>query len=454
MTVPISTFGPHVPPNLDKHQEKTRGKLATKAKRGIAACLGPGLITGASDDDPSGVATYSQAGAQYGYSMLWVVVITLPLMAAIQEISARIGRVTGRGLARNMRLHYPPWVVFPMVGLLLIANIINLGADIGAMGAAVHLVTGGPTWLPLAYALVLTAASLLAQIFFSYERYTQVLKYLTAAMFVYVITGFVVHVPWGQALHGMLVPNIQWNGVYIALLVGVLGTTISPYLFFWQASLESEHVKVTPGKEPLRKAPEQSREALRRIRLDTYLGMGFSNLIALFIMLCAAATLHADPDPARHDVGSAAEAAAALKPLAGNFASTLFAIGILSGGLLAIPSLAGSAAYAVGELFRWPVGLERTPRKAKGFYASLTIATLLAVALVLSPINPIRALVWAAVINGITAVPIMIMVMLLFSNSKIMGGFTRTGKMLRVGGWIATAVMALAAVAFLLTLRR
>jgi NRAMP (natural resistance-associated macrophage protein)-like metal ion transporter len=386
--------------------------------------------------------------------MLWTMVLTLPLMAAIQEVAARIGRVTGRGLARNMRLNYPAWAVFPVVALLLIANIINLGADIGAMGAAVHLVTGGPAWTPLVYALVLTALSLLSQIFFSYDKYTRVLKYLTAAMLVYVITVFVVHVPWGQALHAMVIPHVRWSDAYIGLLVGVLGTTISPYLFFWQASLESEHVKVSPGAEPLRKAPEQSREALWRIRVDTYMGMTFSNIIALSIILCAAATLHVSPDPKMHDVTSAAQAAEALRPLAGNFASTLFAIGILSGGLLAIPSLAGSAAYAVGEMFHWPVGLERKPHKAKGFYAALTIATALAAAMVLSPINPIRALVWAAVINGITAVPIMIMVMLLFSNSRIMGSFTRTGKWLRLGGWLATAVMALAAVAFLVTLTR
>jgi Mn2+/Fe2+ NRAMP family transporter len=239
---------------------------------------------------------------------------------------------------------------------------------------------------------------------------------------------------------------VQWNVAYVGLLVAVLGTTISPYLFFWQASLESEHVKISPGTEPLRKAPEQSREALSRIRIDTYMGMGFSNLIAWSIIVCAAATLHANPDPKMHDVQSAA--------LAGKFASTLFAIGILSGGMLAIPSLAGSAAYAVGDLFHWPVGMERTPQRAKGFYGALTVATLLAAAMALSPINPIRMLVWAAVINGVTAVPIMVMVMVLFSNSKIMGGFTRSGKWLRFGGWLATGVMAAAAVAFFFTLKR
>jgi NRAMP (natural resistance-associated macrophage protein)-like metal ion transporter len=446
---------PHVT-SLDPlpHHYRLHRKLATKAKRGVLACLGPGLITGASDDDPSGIATYSQTGAQYGYSMLWTMVLTLPLMAAIQEIAARIGRVTGRGLARNMRLHYSAWIVYPVVLLLLIANIINLGADIGAMGAAVYVVTGGPDWLPLVYALVLTALSLVAQIYLSYDRYTRVLKYLTAAMLVYVITVFVVHISWGEALQAMVVPRLQWSDAYIGLLVGVLGTTISPYLFFWQASLESEHVKVSPGTEPLRKAPEQSREALSRIRIDTYLGMAFSNIISLSIILCAAATLHASPDPKMHDISSASQAAEALRPLAGNFASTLFAIGILSGGLLAIPSLAGSAAYSVGELFRWPVGLEHKPHKAKGFYAALTIATLLAVVIVLSPINPIRALVWAAVINGITAVPIMVMIMLLFSNAATMGSFALTGKWLRIGGWLATGVMGLAAMAYFWTLMR
>jgi Mn2+/Fe2+ NRAMP family transporter len=321
------------------------------------------------------------------------------------------------------------------------------------MGESVRLLTGGPRWLSAAYALALTAGSLLGEIFLSYERYTSLLKYLTAALLVYVVTAFVLHVSWGAALYATVVPTIQFHAVFIALLVGVLGTTISPYLFFWQASMESEHVKITPGTEALKKAPEQSREALRRIRVDTYTGMAFSNVISFFIMLCAAATLHSDPNPATHDIQSAQQAAEALRPLGGTLASTLFAMGILSGGLLAIPSLGGSAAYAVGELFRWPVGFERTPRRAKGFYGVLVAATLLGAGIVISPINPIRALVWAAVINGLTAVPVMVIVMLMFSNSKIMGGFTRMGKSLRAIGWLATAAMAAAAVGFFCTLR-
>jgi NRAMP (natural resistance-associated macrophage protein)-like metal ion transporter len=421
-------------------------------KRGLMACLGPGLITGASDDDPSGIATYAQTGAQFGFQLLWVLLLTLPLMAAIQEIAARIGRVTGRGLARNMRLHYPKPLVYLLVLLLIIANITNLGADIGAMGESLQLITGGPDFLRPLFAILLTILSLVSQIFLSYERYTQFLKYLSMLMLVYVATGFVVHVPWSDALYHTVVPHISANTAFIALLVGVLGTTISPYLFFWQASLESEHVKITPGTEPLTRAPLQTREAFRRIRIDTYLGMALSNVIAFFIMLCAAATLHNDPNPHARDITSAAQAAATLAPLAGHFASTLFALGILGGGLLAIPSLAGSAAYAVGELFHWPVGLERSPRRAKGFYSVLALAALLSVGLVLSPINPMKALVWSAMINGIVAVPVMVMIMLLYSNRRVMGPFTRLSKTLRITGWLATLVMALAAIAFFVTL--
>jgi NRAMP (natural resistance-associated macrophage protein)-like metal ion transporter len=420
-------------------------RAAGGLRRGILACLGPGLISGASDDDPSGIATYSQAGAQFGYGLLWTTLFSLPLVAAIQEISARIGRTTGRGLARNMRLHYPRALVYPLIVLLIVANLFNLGADIGAMGESLHLLTGGPGTLRILYAVALTAGAVLLQLFLSYVRYTAILKYLTIILLVYVITAFVVHVPWTTALAATVWPAVRLDRSYVSLLVAVLGTTISPYLFFWQASLESERVKITPGAEPLTKAPEQTRGALTRIRLDTYIGMAFSNAIALFVMLCAATTLYHDGQ-GRH-IDSAAQAAAALAPLAGRFASALFALGILSGGLLAVPSMAGSIAFAVGELFHWPVGLERTPSRAKGFYGTVALSTLFSIAIVLSPINPIEALVWSAVLNGLAAVPIMVMVMLLFSNRQVMGPLTRVSQILRLVGWLATAAMAAAAVA-------
>jgi len=444
MSTPVSQ-----PPQRHRIRE-WRHSAATKLRRGVVACLGPGLITGASDDDPSGIATYSQAGAHFGYGLLWTTILTLPLMAAIQEISARIGRATGRGLARNLRLNYPKPLVYGVVLILCVANITNLGADIGAMGEALHLITGGPGYLRVVFALALTTMSVLMQIFFSYTRYTNFLKYLTISLLVYVGAGFVIHVDWASALTNTVVPAVQFQPAYISMLVAVLGTTISPYLFFWQASLESEHVKITPGKQPLTKAPEQTREALTRIRLDTYTGMAFSNVIAFFIMICAAATLHGDPE--HRDITSAAQAAQALTPLAGRAAGMLFAIGILSGGLLAIPSLAGSAAFAIGELFHWPVGLERTPGRAKGFYGTLAIATLLSVVIVLSPLNPMQALVYSALLNGIAAAPVMVMVMLLFSKKAVMGPLTRISKPLHIFGWLATALMTFAAVALLATL--
>ncbi len=417
--------------------------------------LGPGLITGASDDDPSGIATYAQAGAQFGFALGWLMLFTIPLMAAFQEICARIGRVTGRGLARNMRLNYSPWLVNPLVALLVLTNIINLGADINAMGAAVELLIGGPRLL---YALALAILSLLLQTFVSYARYTRILKWLAPILLVYVLATFVVHPPWTEVLHATLIPHLSLKSDYLAMVVAVLGTTISPYLFFWQASLESEETKIAPGEEPLRKAPETARTEFQRIRLDTAVGMILSNFVGFCIIVCTAATLHVHGTT---DIDSASQAAEALKPIAPTFhlfgheivlASILFSLGIIVGGLLAIPVLAGSAAYAVGELFRWPVGLDRKPEKAKGFYAVLILSTLLGAALIFTPINPMKTLVYAAVANGLSAVPIMIMIMLIFSSRKIMGRFARVSALLRLTGWLATAAMTAAAIALLCTL--
>ena len=406
--------------------------------------LGPGLITGASDDDPSGIATYSQVGAQFGYSVLWTMLFSYPLMTAIQEISARLGRVTGRGIAGNMRLHYPRWLMIPIILLLLAANTLNLGADISAMGASLQLLVGGPA--PL-YAALFALGSLLLQVFVSYTRYTMILKWLCLSLFTYVGIVFVVRVPWGEALRGTLLPSIHLNADYLTALIAVLGTTISPYLFFWQASAEVEEVHTVPGERPLRRAPEQAPAELARISVDTWLGMGASNLIAFFIILTTAVTLHAS---GRTHIDTAAQAAEALRPVAGQFAFLLFGVGIIGTGLLAIPVLAGSAAYAIGEALHWRTGLDRKPTEARGFYAVLAVATLLGLGLTFLSFDPIRALFWSAVINGVVAVPIMILMMLMGTSRKVMGDFTLSGWLLVVG-WLSTTVMALAALGLFAT---
>ncbi|MDB5467210.1 MAG: Mn2+/Fe2+ transporter, partial [Phenylobacterium sp.] len=303
--------------------------------------LGPGLITGASDDDPSGIATYSQAGAQFGFNMAWVMLFSWPLMCAIQEISARIGRVSGRGIAGNLKRHYPRPVLAVMVGMLLIANTINLGADLGAMGAGLRLVIGGPELL---YVGLFGLVSILLEVFVRYSRYVSVLKWLTLALFAYVGVALVVGIPWGAVAYRLVAPHIDWTPAYLTTLVAILGTTISPYLFFWQAEEEVEEVKERDGALPLARAPQQARAELKRIRLDTYLGMGLSNVVALFIILTTAATLHAHGVT---NIQTSAQAAEALRPIAGQMTFLLFALGIVGTGLLAVPVLAGSAAYAV-----------------------------------------------------------------------------------------------------------
>ncbi len=408
--------------------------------------LGPGLITGAADDDPSGIATYSQAGAQFGYGLLWSVLFTTPLMIGIQIVSARIGRVTGHGLAANMREHLPRPVLYLMVSLLALANTVNIAADLGAMGDALQLVAGGHS--PI-YIVFFALVSLTLQIFIPFPRYAPILKWLTLALFAYVGTVLVVHFPI-EVLHRTLVPRLVWQSDYIAMLVAVLGTTISPYLFFWQASQEVEEQRATPGHEPLREAPEQARAHLARIRTDTYLGMTFSNLIAFCIMLTTAATLN---EAGITDIQSAAQAAGALRPLAGELAFGLFAAGIIGTGLLAVPVLAGSAAYAVAESFRWPIGLGLTLLEARGFYSILIIATALGVVIDLSGVDSMKVLIWAAVVNGVVSVPIMAVMMLLAVKPSVMGAFVVT-KRLHLLGWFAVAVMAAAVAAMLVLLGR
>jgi len=413
-------------------------------KKGLAALIGPGLLTGASDDDPSGIGTYSQVGAQFGTGMLWTMLFSYPLMVAAQLICARIGRVTGKGLAGNLREHYPRWALYPLVLLLLVANTINIGADLGAMGAAVRLLLPGQAgWYTVAFGLL----SVVLEVLVPYHRYVRVLKWLTLALLAYVATVFVVKVDWGRVLHDTVLPTISLNKAAVTAIVAIFGTTISPYLFFWQASQEVEELDACDEEKPLIQAPRQAPSHLHRIDVDTYLGMGASNLVAFFIILTTAATLHAH---GVHDIDSAAQTAQALKPVAGSFASALFAMGIVGTGLLAVPVLAGSAAYAVGETMHWKSSLESKPGKARGFYAVITVATLAGTAMNFVNVNPIKALFWTAVINGVIAVPMLAAVMLVASKHKAMGDFAISGT-LRTMGWITTAVMATCVVGMVVT---
>ena len=398
--------------------------------------LGPGLITGASDDDPSGIGTYSQAGAQIGFGIGWTMLITYPLMAAIQEISGRIGRVTGHGIAGNVCRNFPAPVIWSLIVLLFVANTINVAADLGAMGDALKLLVGGPG--PL-YVVVFGTVSVIAQIFFKYERYVAILKWLTLILFAYVIALFMAKVPWGEALAGLLIPKIQWNGAFLTTLVAILGTTISPYLFIWQSSQEAEEQRIDPGKKPLKKEPEKEKKEVRRIRIDTLVGMAVSNLIAIAIIMTTAATLHST---GKTDIESSAQAAEALKPVAGAFAELIFALGIIGTGLLAIPVLAGATAYAIGEGRKWPVGLSRKPKEAVAFYGVLALSVALDIALNFTTIDPIKALYWSAVINGVLAAPAMIIMMLLVRRKSVMGNLVVKGPVYWLG-WLATAAMGL-----------
>ncbi len=399
--------------------------------------LGPGLVTGAADDDPSGIATYSQAGAKFGYELGWTVVLTYPLMVAVQMISARLGRVTGRGLADNIRQNFPAPVLYALVIMLLVANTINVAADVAAMGQSLQLVVGGPVHL---YAVGFGVVCLALEVYLPYRRYVTYLKWLTLVLFAYVAVALVANVSWSGVLSGIVWPRVPLSPDMLTVIVAVFGTTISPYLFFWQAALEVEEVEANPKVHALKQSPSQAPSQLRRINIDTYVGMGLSNAIALFIIIATAATLH---QSGILDIETSAQAAEALRPIAGPFAFLLFSLGIIGTGMLAIPVLAGSAAYAVAETFKWRRGLDRKPREARGFYAIVALATLGGTALTFSPIDPIRALFWSAVINGVISVPVLIVMMLLAGNAKVMGKFVSSPR-LKFVGWLATAVMAAA----------
>jgi NRAMP (natural resistance-associated macrophage protein)-like metal ion transporter len=406
--------------------------------------LGPGLVTGAADDDPSGIATYSQAGAKFGYELGWTVVLTYPLMVAVQIISARLGRVTGRGLADNIRENFPAPVLYALVIMLLVANTINIAADVAAMGQSLQLVVGGPVHL---YAVGFGVLCLALEIFLSYRRYVTYLKWLTLVLFAYVAVALVANVSWSAVLSGIVRPRVTLSSDMLTVIVAVFGTTISPYLFFWQAALEVEEVEADPKAHALKQSPSQAPSQLRRINIDTWVGMGLSNSIALFIIIATAATLH---QSGILDIETSAQAAEALRPIAGPLAFLLFSLGIIGTGMLAIPVLAGSAAYAVAETFKWRRGLDRKPREARGFYAVVAVATLAGIALTFSPIDPIKALFWSAVINGVISVPVLIVMMMLAGNPSVMGKFV-SGPLLKFVGWLATAVMAAAVCAMFAT---
>jgi len=411
--------------------------LWSRLKKHPISRVGPGLITGVADDDPSGIVTYSQAGAQFGLNMLWTMPLAYPLMSAIQSICARIGRVTGRGLAANIKRSFPPLVLFGVVILLLIANVLNIAADVAAMGEVAELVTGVNRYVMTP---VFVFSSILMQIFIPYHRYVFFLKWLTLSLLAYAAVLFTVHVPWSEVFARTVWPHLRFDASAATVVVGIFGTTISPYLFFWQASEEVEDMRNTRAHS-LSHDHANASEELRRISWDTWSGMLYSNITSYFIILATAVTLHS---AGITDIQTAADAANALRPIAGDFAFLLFAIGILGVGMIGVPVLAGSAAYALAETMGWEWGLEREFNQAKGFYAVIALSVLAALVIQYSPISPMKALFWSAVINGVVAVPLMVVIMLLVSMKSVMGKYVAP-MYLKVLGWLGTGVMAVAA---------
>jgi Mn2+/Fe2+ NRAMP family transporter len=427
------------PDELHEPQRRTALRILwTRLKEHPLARVGPGLITGVADDDPSGIATYSQAGAQFGLNMLWTMPLAFPLMGAIQSMCGFIGRVTGKGLAANIKAAFPPKVLQSVVLLLLIANTLNIAADVAAMGEVAELISGFNRHLMTGFFVI---GTLLLQVFVPYHRYVSFLKWLTLSLLAYAAVLFTVHVPWGQVALRTVWPRFTPNATAAAVVVGVFGTTISPYLFFWQASEEVEDMHAGRSA-PLVRDGRAAASELRRIRWDTWSGMFYSDLTAYFIILATAVTLNV---AGITDIDTAAKAASALRPLAGNFAYLLFAMGILGVGLIGVPVLAGSGAYALSEAMGWNWGLERKAVDARGFYAVIAVSVLAGLGIQYSPISPMKALFWSAVINGIVAVPLMIVIILLVSKKSVMGNFTASRPLI-ILGWIATVVMGAAAV--------
>jgi len=412
----------------------------------ISRSLGPGFITGAADDDPSGIATYSQTGAMFGYGQLWTLLFAFPFMTAMQEMCGRIGMVSGKGLARVIKDQYSKKILFFSVLLLLFANVINIGADLGAMASALQLVLPVPFYLLLAG---ITAFTLLVEIIVPYPTYVKFLKYLTLSLFAYIAVAFFVQQDWGRVLASTLIPNIRFSSEYIMNIAAILGTTISPYLFFWQADEEVEE-DIARGqlKEMGKGTPSISNADVKQMRADTFVGMFFSQLVAFFIMLSVAATLGIDGG---HTIETASDAAQALRPVAGNFAFILFTVGIIGTGLLAVPILAGSASYAVSEAFGWKVGLNKNFRKATGFYAVIAVATIVGLLVNVTSISPMTMLYYSAVLNGVLAPPLMILILLIANNKKVLGNRTNT-KYSNIFGIMITVIMSLVSLSFLYTI--
>ncbi|MEX3843708.1 MULTISPECIES: Nramp family divalent metal transporter [Paraburkholderia] len=424
---------------MEQDHLEPEAAVTDRTERSWLSRLGPGLVTGAADDDPSGIGTYSQAGAQFGFTLLWTLLLSYPLMVAIQMTSARIGRVTGKGLASNMRAFGPKWLVVVLVLLLAVANTINIAADLAAMGAAIHLLVPGPEHL---YVVAIGVLSAILQISLPYESYARLLKWLTLALFAYVAVAFVVPVDWTKVAVSLVWPRANISGEYLTTVVAVLGTTISPYLFFWQASQEVEEMRSKPGERPLRWISSfRAYRHIDRITADTWIGMAVSNGVGFFIMLTAAATLYTH----HMKIQTSADAARALEPVAGHLAAYIFAAGIVGTGLLALPVLAGSAAYGAAGAFRWRSSLSLHLTLAREFYAVIALAILGGTAITFCHLDPVKALYWSAVVNGLAAVPVMVVVMLMGTNRRVMGKFAISG-LLKAGGWIATAFMAAAAV--------
>ena len=414
--------------------------MAEADRKSFLSKLGPGLVTGAADDDPGGIGTHSQIGAEFGYKLSWTFVLSFPLLAVIQMVAAEIGRVTGRGIAANLRRHYPKPLMWCAVLLLLVANIVNLGADLSAMGDSVKLLIGGNA---ARYTVALGFVCVILEVFLNYRTYSSVLKWATLSLFAYIGVAAVAHVPWGTALKSLVVPEFEFTNAYAMGLVAILGTTISPYLFFWQAGQEIEEERRFHSK-PLCITPTEAGPELKRIREDTLIGMAFSTIVSVAIVFASAATLHAS---GVRNVETSAQAAEALRPLAGNLASLLFAVGIIGTGLLAVPVLAGSAAYAMTEMFGISSSLDARPAKARFFYAVIAATTFAGASLQAIGINPVKALYWSAVVNGVLAVPLMALMMLIVRNPRAMGRLTLSNGSALIG-WAATLIMAAASAVF------